>query len=153
MQKLTLIDLEDFIWDKVEVIDTKAIVFSNKEDDDDYVLFFDGKDRECYVSLIEECFGEVEDLVGVQLIKARQKYLLIEKNKFGRSHTWHFLRFLTEKGVVQIIWYVSTERKCLENLTLEEVKKEDIDSFIKTLKQSRNSDKLYSSKMLKTKKP
>lgn len=137
-KKEILRELEDFIWDKVEVIGTKAIVFSNKEDDDDYVLYFNGQERESYTSLIEEQFGELEDVFfeGVQIIKARQDCLLIEKNKFGNSHTWHFLRFLTEKGVVQIVWYVTTERKCLENLTLEEVKKENVDSFLKSLKQS-----------------
>lgn len=133
-QKETLRDLEDLIFDKVEVISTKAIVFSNKEDDDDYVLYFDLKERQSFAGLIEYQFGEIEHLIGVQIIKAEQFCLHIEKNNFGNSHTWHFLRFLTEKGVVHFIWYLSTERKCVENLTLKEVKKEELDSFLKSLK-------------------
>lgn len=93
-----------------------AIYVVRKSDRDNEILF-ETKDGERYVMYhsqdccedvyIEDIIGDLQDLVGCQLLKATEEVsgeeLAVDED--DESWTWTFYKFSTIKGDVDIRWY------------------------------------------------
>ena len=134
---------EKFVWKllqygcEVEFSELKGKVFSSIEGlskDEDFVKFYiNGKlayvlahFQECCESVyIEDVCGEVEDLIGSEILMAEEA----SNNDAGRlseydeSYTWTFYKLATIKGYVTIRWYGTSNGCYSESVGLWDVSK------------------------------
>ena len=90
--------------------------------DTNYVRFYHRQDC-CESVYIEDICGDLEDLVGSELVEAEEVsgYDADPLYKGEESYTWTFYKFRTRKGSVTVRWYGSSNGYYSESVDVEVV--------------------------------
>ena len=94
--------------------------------DTNYVRFYHEQDC-CEAVYIESIVGDLEDLVGSEILMAEDSENLFDQIKnFGKeedesdeSFTWTFYKFATRKGYVDVRWYGTSNGYYSEGVSVE----------------------------------
>ena len=96
----------------VENANNEVLEFTT-EDGETYKMYHE---QDCCESVyIESIVGDLEDLVGEEILLAEETHNLFDilrnigkEKDYEDSHTWTFYKFATRKGYVDIRWYGSS---------------------------------------------
>jgi len=90
--------------------------------DTNYVRFYHRQDC-CESVYIEDICGDLEDLVGSELVEAEEvsSYDADPLYEGEESYTWTFYKFRTRKGSVTVRWYGSSNGYYSESVDVEVV--------------------------------
>lgn len=118
LNKIDVIEMMGMVFSKVERGDfngNDAIIFTSKYSgpEDLYLAHFQDC---CETVCIESIVGDLNDLVGVPILKAEESSNYSDTD-YG-SETWTFYKFATIKGYVDIRFYGSSNGYYSESVDL-----------------------------------
>lgn len=82
----------------------------------------------CEVVSVEDVYGDVEDLLGSEIIIAEENSNSEgpRKCESDDSYTWTFYKLATKKGYVDIRWYGTSNGYYSEGVDFEKIKEENV---------------------------
>jgi len=84
---------------------------------DEYLMYH--KQDCCEEVILDDVVGDMDDLVGEQLIKAEEIH---RENPFADEHgSWTFYKFATKNGYVDIVWKGTSNGYYSEKVTLKKI--------------------------------
>lgn len=93
--------------------------------DSHYVRFYHHQDC-CESVYIESVSGDVEDLVGSEILMAEEvSYDGNALNEYDESYTWTFYKFATIKGYVDVRWYGTSNGYYSEGISVDVIDMHD----------------------------
>lgn len=107
----------------VDIADLQGLVFDSvtRKDYHGYdAIYFENAEKTFILVHIQDCceyvyiddiVGDLEDLVGVEILSAEESYSYNEGEKASEhdeSYTWTFYKFATQKGRVTVKFYGSS---------------------------------------------
>lgn len=105
---------------KVERVDDEKLYFEF----DDYIYLMHHWGDCCEVVEIEDICGDLQDLVGTQILMAEESTNNTDNPKDqDYSFTWTFYKLATKKGYVDIRWYGTSNGYYSEEVSLTKFKK------------------------------
>ena len=117
------VKFEDFVGLTFESVTTdgrEIINFKATDGREFYMVHFDDCCESVY---IEDIAGDLEDLVGAEILEAYESVNSSDPplSEYDESYTWTFYRARTEKGTVVIRWYGTSNGYYSESVNFDRV--------------------------------
>lgn len=92
----------------------EALIFENSTER----FVFTHQQDCCELVYIEDIEGDLEYLVGTEILNAEESTSYGETSEWGDSSTWTFYKFATIKGYVDVRWYGTSNGYYSESVDL-----------------------------------
>ncbi len=112
-------DLRGKVLQRFEVNENGDVIYIETLDDRKYRLYHS---QDCCEHVyIEAIVGDVNDLVGYEILLAEESVKVPEKATHDDSETWTFYKLATIKGYVDLRWVGSSNGYYSERVDFEEL--------------------------------